>query len=70
MSSTLRLKLAGLMVKVASQYNDHDAQLKLTSRRALPVRPALVLPEKQRVNYNEAEARIDRTLMDKKVLST
>jgi hypothetical protein len=68
MSSTLRLKLAGLTGKIVSHCD--DVQLELTSRRAAPLCQALVHPEKQGVNHEEAETGIDRTLTDKKVLST
>jgi hypothetical protein len=49
MSSTLRLKLAGLMGKIASHYD--EVQLKLTSRQLVALRQALILPEKQRFNH-------------------
>ena len=68
MSSTLRLKLAGLMGKIASHY--YEVQLKLTSRQVVALRQASILPEKQRFNHVYAEGGINWTLIDKNVLST
>jgi hypothetical protein len=49
MSSTLRLKLAGLMGKIASHYN--EVQLELTSRQVVALRQSLFLPGKQIFNH-------------------